>query len=95
MGQALRLSVPTQGIHFAFEKLYASQSDEVPWFAVQYTSHEGYHLGLLAGAAGVVLIRAGIFGPINISLSSIGPDIISFVVTLLCSSIFFRFLTLD
>jgi len=36
--QALLITVPTSGAHYAFKKLYANQSDEPAWFEVPYRS---------------------------------------------------------
>jgi hypothetical protein len=59
-GQPLRLSVPTQGIYFAFEKLYADQSPKPAAFSVGYVSEGTGNLSLLASLAGVVLLWLGI-----------------------------------
>lgn len=34
----LRISVPTAGVHYAFEKLYANQSDQDGWIMLPYAS---------------------------------------------------------
>ena len=60
MGQPLRLSVPTQGIQFAFEKLYASQSPEEAAFSIRYVSAGANRFGVLLSLAGAVLIWIGI-----------------------------------
>lgn len=60
MGQPLRLSVPAQGVHFAFEKLYANQSREEAGFSIRYLSAEANQAGLLASGLGVLLIWLGI-----------------------------------
>ena len=36
MVQPLRIAVPAVGVHFAFEKLYANQSDEDASFSIRY-----------------------------------------------------------
>jgi hypothetical protein len=56
MGQPLRLSVPNQGIHYAFEKLYANQSPQAPAFSMRYASVEGNRLGLALSALGTLLV---------------------------------------
>ncbi len=56
MGEPLRLSVPTQGVHFSFEKLYANQSPRPAGFSMGYTSMEGNRLGLAASLLGVVVL---------------------------------------
>jgi len=60
-GQPLRINVPQRGIHFAFEKLYATQAPEDPYVRIAYTSASGYRLGELLGLIGIVLVWAGIF----------------------------------
>ena len=60
-GQPLRINVPQRGIHFAFEKLYATQAPEDPYVRIGYTSASGYRFGELLGLVGIVLVWAGIF----------------------------------
>ncbi|MDH3645052.1 MAG: hypothetical protein OES38_23325, partial [Gammaproteobacteria bacterium] len=60
-GQPLRINVPQRGVHFAFEKLYATQAPEDPRVRIGYTSASGYQLGELLGLVGIVLLWAGIF----------------------------------
>ncbi len=60
MGQPLRITVPTQGIQFAFEKLYANQSAEESVFSIGYVSAGANQLGLLLSAVGTVLLWIGI-----------------------------------
>jgi hypothetical protein len=60
MGQPLRITVPTQGIQFAFEKLYANQSSEAAAFSIGYVSAGANQLGLLLSAVGTVLLWIGI-----------------------------------
>ncbi|NKB49998.1 MAG: hypothetical protein GKS02_11640 [Alphaproteobacteria bacterium] len=60
MGQPLRINVPTQGIQFAFEKLYANQSSEEASFAVRYVSPGASQGGLVASAVGALLVWLGI-----------------------------------
>jgi len=56
MGEPLRLSVPSQGIHFAFEKLYANQSPQAATFSLGYSSAEGSRLASALSLLGVVLL---------------------------------------
>ena len=56
MGEPLRLSVPSQGIHYAFEKLYANQSPQAAVFSLRYASAQGSRLGLALSLLGVVLL---------------------------------------
>jgi len=56
----LRISVPTSGIHYAFEKLYANQSDHDAWVAIPYATRSGSLLGRLASALGALLLWAGV-----------------------------------
>jgi hypothetical protein len=60
IGQPLRITVPTQGIHFAFEKLYANQSPEEAAFSLRYVSADTNNVGLLLSAMGTVLLWVGI-----------------------------------
>lgn len=60
-GQPLRINVPQRGVHFAFEKLYATQAPLDPYVRIGYTSASGYRLGELLGLVGIVLMWAGIF----------------------------------
>jgi hypothetical protein len=62
MGQPLRITVPTQGIQFAFEKLYANQSPEQALFAIRYVSADANQLGLLLSVVGTVLLWIGVIG---------------------------------
>jgi len=56
LGEPLRLSVPSQGIQYAFEKLYANQSPQAATFSLGYASAEGNRLGLALSMLGVVLL---------------------------------------
>jgi len=56
LGEPLRLSVPSQGIHYAFEKLYANQSPQAATFSLGYASAQGNRLGLGLSLLGVVLV---------------------------------------
>jgi hypothetical protein len=56
LGEPLRLSVPSQGIHYAFEKLYANQSPQAATFSLGYASVEGNRLGLALSLLGAVLL---------------------------------------
>jgi hypothetical protein len=58
--QPLRISVPTAGLHYAFEKLYANQQDQDTWFVVPYTSAGGKWVGRAVGLAGLSLLWLGI-----------------------------------
>jgi len=60
IGQPLRVSVPTQGIRFAFEKLYANQSAEDATFSIGYLSADANGVAVLLSVIGAILIWAGI-----------------------------------
>jgi len=60
MGQPLRISVPTQGIQFAFEKLYANRSADDATFSIRYVSSSTNHIGLLLSVSGVALLWIGV-----------------------------------
>jgi hypothetical protein len=56
LGEPLRLSVPSQGIHYSFEKLYANQSPRAATFSLGYASAQGHRLGLALSLLGVLLV---------------------------------------
>lgn len=56
----LRISVPSAGLHYAFEKLYANQADAEAWVAIPYASGWGAASGRLLSAAGAVLFWLGV-----------------------------------
>lgn len=58
--QPLQITVPTQGIHFAFEKLYANQATEDPQFSIRYASMGAGRVGGMLSVLAVVLIWMGI-----------------------------------
>lgn len=60
MGQPLHISVPTQGVHFAFEKLYANQSPQAALFEVRYASQSVNQVALAASLLGALVFWAGI-----------------------------------
>ena len=80
MGQPLRITVPTQGVQFTFEKLYANQSSEEAAFSLRYISERGNQLGLLASAAGTLLLWLGIAGLLSSRIRLPRPAIIACVV---------------
>jgi hypothetical protein len=59
-GQPLRITVPSQGIRFAFEKLYANQSTEDAAFSIRYVSAGVNQVGLVLSALGTILLWTGI-----------------------------------
>jgi hypothetical protein len=80
MGQPLRITVPTQGVQFAFEKLYANQSSEEAAFSLHYVSARGNQLGLFASAAGTLLLWLGIAGLASSRIRLPRPAILASVV---------------
>jgi len=56
----LQISVPTSGVHYAFEKVYANQAEERAWFEIPYASRAGARLGQAASLLGVALLWSGI-----------------------------------
>ncbi|MCP4328998.1 MAG: hypothetical protein GY791_11240 [Alphaproteobacteria bacterium] len=60
MGQPLRITVPTRGIQFAFEKLYASQSPEPAAFSIRYVSENTNKVAIALSAVGVIMLWIGI-----------------------------------
>lgn len=59
--QPLEVAVPMAGTQFAFEKLYANQSDEEARIQIGYTSGDGEGVASLFSAAGTLLFWAGLF----------------------------------
>ncbi len=58
--EPLRIAVPTSGIHFAFEKLYANQGDETAWFALAYATGAGATTGRILSLVGAGLLWLGL-----------------------------------
>jgi hypothetical protein len=56
----LQISVPTSGVHYAFEKIYANQADERSWFEIPYASRSGARLGQAVSLLGVMLFWVGV-----------------------------------
>jgi hypothetical protein len=56
----LRISVPTAGVHFAFEKLYANQADHEAWISLPYASTAGTVAGRLTATFGALLFWLGL-----------------------------------
>jgi hypothetical protein len=56
----LRIEVPTAGVHFGFEKLYANQSDQAAAFSIPYSSPAGARLGQILALFGGLLFWGGI-----------------------------------
>ena len=61
VGRPLQIKVPTRGVHFAFEKLYANQSPELPRFSIRYTSSEGSRLGIGLSVLATILLWIAVF----------------------------------
>ena len=59
--QPLRLQVPTQGVRFSFDKLYANQAGDTAYVNISYAAAEASHSGQLISVLSVVLIWLGIF----------------------------------
>lgn len=92
----LRISVPTAGVHYAFEKLYANQSDQEAWIALPYASAAGAVVGRLASAFGALLfwIGLGVFFrpdprlpqlPARVSLGAAGAGVL---IVLVCVGVY-------
>jgi hypothetical protein len=56
----LRITVPSEGIHLGFEKLYANQSDQAAAFSVSYSSTSSARLGLFLAMLGGGLFWGGL-----------------------------------
>lgn len=58
--EPLRLSVPTAGLHFAFEKLYANRSEELTFVTLPFASGQGRSLGTVASLVAALLLWLGL-----------------------------------
>jgi hypothetical protein len=56
----LHISVPSAGIRYSFEKLYANQSDGDTWMALPYAPRAGSLLATGAGIVGALLLWVGL-----------------------------------
>ncbi len=59
--QPLQIDVPSAGIHYAFEKLYANQAEEDASFSIPYTSNLGSAFGQSISLLGTALFWACIW----------------------------------
>lgn len=59
--QPLQIEVPSAGVHYAFEKLYANQAKEEASFSIPYTSDLGAAFGQAAALLGTALFWAGLW----------------------------------
>ena len=66
----LTISVPTAGIHFAFEKLYANQADQQTWLEIPYASRGGAR----AGAVVILLATLVFWAGLILGLRRSSPD---------------------
>jgi hypothetical protein len=85
----LRISVPTSGIHYAFEKLYANQSDHDAWVAIPYATRSGSLLGRLASALGALLLWGGVglmLRPVAQLHPRMGPALAAFGLVLVLAA---------
>jgi hypothetical protein len=92
----LHIEVPTSGMHFSFEKLYANQSEEDAAFSMPYTSRLGATLGQTLALLGTALFWAGIAiavrrkGPIDerqaLALAAVGAILLLLPITYLQTS---------
>ena len=55
------IHVPTSGVHYGFEKLYANQTGEKAWFAIPYATAGGTWLGQFAVLGGLAVFWTGVF----------------------------------
>lgn len=93
----LHVSVPTAGIRYSFEKLYANQSDEEPYFSMTYSVGLGRLLEWLLVACGAALACAGIGGLLgkrslpnssqSVTLFVIGAGLLGFTIGYLGMSV--------
>jgi hypothetical protein len=61
MMEPLRLHVPTAGVHFAFEKIYANRTPGEVGFVLPYASGFGRNLARLLALVGVLLLGGGLW----------------------------------
>jgi hypothetical protein len=59
--QPLQIDVPSSGIHYAFEKLYANQAEEDASFSIPYTSDFGAAFGQAIALLGAALFWTGLW----------------------------------
>ncbi len=59
--QPLQIDVPSSGIHYAFEKLYANQAEEDASFSIPYTSDFGAAFGQTIALLGTALFWTGLW----------------------------------
>ena len=59
-GEALRIQVPTSGLRYSFDKLYANRSDEEASFVLPYTSVGGVRMARMMGLVGTLALWAGL-----------------------------------
>ena len=57
--EPLYINVPTSGLHYAFEKLYANQSGQEAWFSIGYATGRGAFLGQMINFLGISLFWLG------------------------------------
>jgi hypothetical protein len=71
----LQISVPTAGVHYAFEKLYANQAGQEAWMTISYASRGGAASGRMASVAGalVLWLGLGIFFRVDPRLPQLAP----------------------
>ncbi len=65
--EPLRISVPTSGLHFAFEKLYANQGEEEAWFSLTYASVGGARMGTAASLLATAMMWLGLWSLLTTS----------------------------
>jgi len=89
-GQPLKITVPTQGRRFTFEKLYANQSPEDAGFSIRYLSASANWAALFASGFGVLLVWGAILAvarpqvrqPRAMTLGSLGLGVALLVVSI-------------
>jgi len=87
-GKPMRMTVPQQGIHYRFEKLYANQSKTVSEFSIRYASAGGNQFGLLLSAISVILIWIGIF---MLRAAKVSPQITTILIVVGVLGLFLTF----
>ena len=72
----LRLEIPTQGIHFAFQKLYANQAEEDAWVRIPYYDASLRQAGKWGAVLAVLLIGLGVWSLAGRKLPGKVPGIV-------------------
>ena len=59
-GAAIDINVPTQGMHFSFNKLYANQSEKEAYVSFEYASKDAETRGMILSLIAVLMLGIGL-----------------------------------